>query len=131
MTDLWKVERRLTSPPDSTPQHDNRRVLEIGGVTVVPVFCSIVVWVLAACSFFPSQQARLIGIAGRTVAPIVLSLNASFMFVGFSAGAALGSLTVPRSLVVYLGLVGATCAVVAWLLLCATSRRTAAVSVRA
>lgn len=33
-------------------------------------------------------QARLIGIAGHKVAPIVLSLNASFMFIGFSAGAA-------------------------------------------
>jgi len=93
--------------------------------------CSIVVWLLAAWSVFPSQQARLIGMAGRTVAPIVLSLNASFMFVGFSAGAALGSLTVPRSLVAYLGLVGATCEVVALLVLPATSRRTAPVSVRA
>src|SRR6266436_3910461 len=130
MTDLWKVERRLTSPPDSTPQHDNRRVLEIGGVTVVPVFCSIVVWVLAACSFFPSQQARLIRIAGHTVAPIVLSLNASFMFVGFSAIAALGSLTVACSSATYLGLVGATCEVAALLPLLATSPRNTAFSVK-
>ncbi len=131
MTDLWKVERRLTSPADSTPQHGNRRVLEIGGATVVPVFCSIVVWVLAACSFFPSQQARLIGIAGRTVAPIVLSLNASFMFVGFSAGAALDSLTVARSSATYLGLVGVTCEVAALLPLLATSPRNTAFSVKA
>jgi hypothetical protein len=43
MTDLWKVERRLRFPPDNTPQQETRRVLEIGGVTVVPVFCSIIV----------------------------------------------------------------------------------------
>ncbi|HWS69247.1 MAG TPA: hypothetical protein VN325_41290 [Steroidobacteraceae bacterium] len=97
----------------------------------MPVFCSIIVWVLAACSFFPSEQARLIRIAGRTVAPIILSLNASFMFVGFSAGAALGSLTVARSSAAYLGLVGATCEVAALLLLPATSPRSTAFSVKA
>jgi len=96
-----------------------------------PVICAIVVWAVAAWSFFPSQQARLIGIAGHKVAPIVLSLNASFMFIGFSAGAALGSLTVARSSVAYLGWVGAACELVALLLLSATSRRATAVSVRA
>src|ERR1700730_12445158 len=131
MTDLWKVQRRLTFPPDSTPQQGTSRVLEIGGVTVVPVFCSIIVWALAACSFFPLQQARLIETTEHTVTPIVLSLNAPFMFVGFYARAALGSLTVGRSSVAHLGLVGATCEVPAWLLLCATSCRTNADSVEA
>jgi predicted MFS family arabinose efflux permease len=98
---------------------------------VVPVLGAIVVWGVAAWSFFPSQQARLIGIAGPKVAPIVLSLNASFMFIGFSAGAALGSLTVARSSVAYVGWVGAVCEVAALLLLLATSRRITAVSVKA
>jgi len=58
-------------------------------------------------------------------------LNPSFMFVGFSAGAALGSLTVARSSAAYLGLVGATCEVAALLLLPATSPRSTAFSVKA
>ena len=98
---------------------------------VVPVIGAIVVWGVAAWSFFPSQQARLIGIAGHKVAPIVLSLNASFMFIGFSAGAGLGSLTVARSSVAYLGWVGAACEVAALLLLLGTSRVMTAVSVEA
>jgi predicted MFS family arabinose efflux permease len=53
------------------------------------------------------------------------------MFVGFSAGAALGSLTVARSSAAYLGLVGATCEVAALLLLPATSPRSTAFSVKA
>ena len=130
MTDLWKVERRLTPSRASMPQDGKRRDLEIGGVTIVAV-CSIVVWLLAAWSVFPSQQARLIGTARHTFAPIILSLNASFMLVGFSAGAALGSLTVARSSAAYLGLVGATCEVAALLLLPATSPRSTAFSVKA
>jgi predicted MFS family arabinose efflux permease len=53
------------------------------------------------------------------------------MFIGFSAGAALGSLTVACSSVAYLGWVGAACEVAALLLLLATSRVTTAVSVKA
>jgi predicted MFS family arabinose efflux permease len=98
---------------------------------IVPVLGAIVVWGIAAWSFFPSQQARLIEIAGPAVAPIVLSLNASFMFTGFSAGAALGSLTVACSSVAYLGWVGAACEVAALLFLVATTRNSTAVSVKA
>jgi predicted MFS family arabinose efflux permease len=98
---------------------------------IAPILGAIVVWGVAAWSFFPSQQARLIGIAGPKVAPIVLSLNASFMYIGFSAGAVLGSLTVARSSVAYLGWVGAACEAAALLLLIATTRRTTAVSVKA
>src|ERR1700689_4247599 len=47
----------------------------------------------------------------------MLSLNASFMFIGFSSGAALGSLTVAHSSVANLGWVGATCEVAAALFL--------------
>ena len=97
-------------------------------IALGPVLCAIVVWGVAAWSFFPAQQARLIGIAGAKVAPIVLSLNASFMFIGFSAGAALGSLTVAHSSVANLGWVGATCEVAAVTLMLATSRKAAAAS---
>jgi predicted MFS family arabinose efflux permease len=95
---------------------------------IVPVIGAIIVWGVAAWSFFPSQQARLIGIAGDKVAPIVLSLNASFMFIGFSAGAGLGSLTVARSSVANVGWVGAVCEVAALTLMLATSRKAAAAS---
>jgi predicted MFS family arabinose efflux permease len=93
-------------------------------IALGPDLCAIVVWGVAAWSFFPAQQARLIGIAGAKVAPIVLSLNASFMFIGFSAGAALGSVTVAHSSVANLGWVGATCEVAAVLLLSGTSHGT-------
>jgi predicted MFS family arabinose efflux permease len=59
----------------------------------------------------------------------MLSLNASFMFIGFSSGAALGSLTVAHSSVANLGWVGATCEVAAALFLGVATRGTTAVSV--
>jgi predicted MFS family arabinose efflux permease len=70
---------------------------------------AIVVWGVAGWGFFPAQQARLIGIAGVKVAPIVLSLNASSMYLGFSLGAALGSITLIYGSVMSLGWVAALC----------------------
>ena len=67
-----------------------------------PVLVAIVVWGLSAWAFFPAQQTRLIRVAGIKIAPIALSLNASFMFLGFSLGAALGSATL-----IYAGALGA------------------------
>jgi len=49
----------------------------------------------------------LIEIAGTHVAPVVLSLNASFMYLGFSCGAVLGSLTLTLGKLSDLGWVGA------------------------
>src|SRR5207237_6744043 len=43
------------------------------------------------------------------LAPIVLSLNASFMYLGFSLGAALGGFTLIHATVTKLGWVGAAC----------------------
>ncbi len=83
----------------------------------VPVFAAVVVWGLSAWAFFPAQQARLIGIAGLAVAPVVLSLNASFMFVGFSLGAALGAFTLNHASFADLGWVGASCELVSLVLL--------------
>jgi predicted MFS family arabinose efflux permease len=84
---------------------------------------AIVIWGLAAWGFFPAQQARLIGIGGLQVAPIVLSLNASFIFIGFSAGAALGSEVLAANSVANLGWVGASAEIVAVLLVFATTRK--------
>jgi predicted MFS family arabinose efflux permease len=97
-------------------------------VAVGPVLIAIVVWGLSAWAFFPAQQTRLIGIAGIRVAPIVLSLNASFMFLGFSFGAALGSVTLTYAAPSALGWVGSLCALASLLLSIQTMRATAAAS---
>jgi predicted MFS family arabinose efflux permease len=73
----------------------------------IPVLGAITVWGLAAWSFFPAQQARLLSAAGVKLGSIALSLNASFMFAGFAAGAALGSVTISHGSPVQLGWVGA------------------------
>ena len=67
----------------------------------------MVVWDLSAWSFFPAQQARLIALAGMDLAPVVLSLNASFMFAGFSLGAVIGSVTLAHGIPGDLSWVGA------------------------
>jgi predicted MFS family arabinose efflux permease len=73
----------------------------------VPVLGAIVVWGLAAWSFFPAQQARLLSTAGVKLGSVALSLNASFMFAGFAAGAALGAATIAHGSPIELGWVGA------------------------
>jgi predicted MFS family arabinose efflux permease len=82
---------------------------------------------LAAWSFFPAQQARLIGVAGVKLASVVLSLNASFMFAGFALGAALGSATIAHGSPAALGWVAAICIAASVLIvLLATGERKAA-----
>jgi predicted MFS family arabinose efflux permease len=56
----------------------------------------------------------------------VLSLNASFMFLGFSLGAALGSLTLTYAAPSALGWVGGLCVLASLLLSVRTMRTTAA-----
>ena len=87
-----------------------------------PILLAIALWGVSAWAFFPAQQARLISIAGVKVAPVALSLNASFQFFGFSSGAALGSLTVVHASPLALGWVGAGCVIAALSLVTATSR---------
>jgi predicted MFS family arabinose efflux permease len=69
----------------------------------------IVLWGLSAWSFFPPQQNRLIGVVGTTNAPVALSLNASFMYVGFALGALLGSIVIASTSVTWIGAAGAAC----------------------
>lgn len=89
---------------------------------VLPVLAAVFLWGSMAWSFFPSQQARLIGVAGAAGAPVILSLNASFMYLGFSLGAALGSLVISRGSVADLGWVGALCVSAGFALFLATTR---------
>jgi predicted MFS family arabinose efflux permease len=88
----------------------------------VPVLLAIVIWGLAAWSYFPAQQARLIGVAGVKLASVVLSLNASFMFAGFALGAALGSATIAHTSPAALGFVGAASIVAGLILVFAITR---------
>jgi predicted MFS family arabinose efflux permease len=89
-----------------------------------PILLAIILWGVSAWAFWPAQQAWLISIAGLKVAPVALSLNASFQFLGFSCGAALGSLTLANASPLALGWVGAIC-VAAALSLTAVMRRNA------
>jgi AcrR family transcriptional regulator len=81
---------------------------------------AIVIWGLAAWGFFPAQQSRLMQVAGLKTAPIALSLNASFMYLGFSLGAMLGSLVLMHAPITTLGLIGAVCQIGALLIVLAT-----------
>ena len=66
---------------------------------------------------------RLIGISGLRAAPVILSLNASFMYLGFSLGALLGSFTLTRGSVADLGWVGGLCVLASFVLFLATHHR--------
>jgi predicted MFS family arabinose efflux permease len=87
---------------------------------LAPVAAAIVIWGMAAWGFFPAQQSRLIQVAGLKAAAITLSLNASFMYLGFSLGAMLGSLVLMHAPVTALGLVAAVCEIGAVLIVLAT-----------
>jgi predicted MFS family arabinose efflux permease len=92
-------------------------------VARAPILFSIALWGISAWAFFPAQQARLVSIGGVNVAPVTLSLNASFQFLGFSTGAALGALILAYASPLSLGWVGASCESGALALVMATSRR--------
>ncbi|WP_244283803.1 MFS transporter [Paraburkholderia caballeronis] len=83
---------------------------------LVPILIGVVAWGIAHWSFYPAQQAGLIHQAGLRGTPIALSLNASFMYLGFSLGAALGSLTLSLTSVNNLGWTAAACEVAALIL---------------
>lgn len=71
---------------------------------------------------FQHSRPRLIGFAGLKAAPIVLSLNASFMFIGFSLGSAIGAVTISVATPADLGWVGALFELAALLLVFAGHR---------
>ena len=79
----------------------------------VPVLFLVALWGLSAWGFFPPQQARLVGVAGPAHTSVVLSLNASFMYLGFSLGAVLGSVVILLTSVAWIGVAGAACMVCA------------------
>ncbi len=66
---------------------------------------------MSAWGFFPAQQNRLISVTGIANTPMILSLNASFMYLGFALGAGLGSLVLS-----FVGVAGAFCVIGAMIL---------------
>ncbi|BAI75594.1 putative major facilitator superfamily MFS-1 (plasmid) [Azospirillum sp. B510] len=91
-------------------------------LALAPAFAGIIAWGFGAWAFYPGQQARLIGITGPQHAPIILSVNASFHYFGFSVGAALGSLVLSLASVRELGWIGALCVTLACVLEFAPAR---------
>jgi len=94
-------------------------------LAVLPVFVSVIVWGVSGWAFYPAQQTNLIHIAGIKLAPIVLSLNASFMYLGFSLGASAGAITVADGSARNLGLVAAAFVLAALLMKRNAARHTA------
>jgi predicted MFS family arabinose efflux permease len=92
---------------------------------VVPVLAAMALWGMSSWAFFPAQQTRLIELVGVPSAPVALSLNASFMYLGFSLGAALGGFSLLHVGPRHLGFVGAVCELAALTLLLANQARDA------
>src|SRR5580704_11348601 len=90
---------------------------------VLPVLAAMGLWGMSSWAFFPAQQTRLIEIVGVPSAPVALSLNASFMYLGFSLGAALGGFSLLHVGARNLGFVGATCDLAALTLLLVNQAR--------
>jgi len=84
---------------------------------------------VAAWAVHPAQQARLIRVAGSKVAPVALSLNASFLYLGFALGASLGAYTLSKGSAADLGWVGGLCEVAAIALMVMLARRPVMVTV--
>lgn len=74
---------------------------------LVPIVIAVAVWGVTVWGFFPAQISHLIHTGGHASAPIVLSLNTSFMYGGFSIGSAIGSFVVAHGQVADLGLAAA------------------------
>jgi predicted MFS family arabinose efflux permease len=96
---------------------------------LLPFLVTLVSWGLSAWAFIAPQMTRLIGVAGIGVAAVALSLNASFMFLGFSMGAALGAFTLSHGNAGDLGWVGMLCEIASLAVLLMSDRRKPAVAV--
>ena len=88
----------------------------------VAILIAIAAWGAAGWAFNPAQQSKLIGIAGLDVAPVSLSLNSSFTYLGFALGAALGSFIVAYRSVVDIGAIGGLCELAALLVTLVANR---------
>jgi predicted MFS family arabinose efflux permease len=91
-------------------------------VATFAMLAVIVGWGVVGWSFPPAQQLNLVRSA-PTLAPVVLSLNSSAIYLGVSVGAVLGSFAVASGHIERVGFVGAACEAVALLLVSLAARR--------
>ena len=75
----------------------------------------LMIWEIAAWTFGPTQNFNLISLT-REASSIVLSLNSSFVQLGFAAGAGIGGIVAGRSSILEISWVGATSVVIALLI---------------
>ncbi|MGW9102618.1 MFS transporter [Priestia megaterium] len=75
----------------------------------------LMIWEIAAWTFGPTQNFNLISLTPEA-SSIVLSLNSSFVQLGFAAGAGIGGIVAGRSSILEISWVGATSVVVALLI---------------
>ena len=94
-------------------------------IAVVPVIVAVICWGASVWGFIAPQQSRLIGIGGVNVAPVTLSLNASFMYIGFSLGSGLGGYVLGTQGVGALGWIGAAFEAASLGIVLVTARRKA------
>lgn len=66
--------------------------LALRSIALPPVLFGVVLWGFTVWSFFPAQMSRLIGTVRPGEASLVLALNTSTMYLGFSIGSGLGAL---------------------------------------
>lgn len=74
---------------------------------------AIILWATSSSVFYRSQQVHLVKIAPFNSSSILLSLNTAVMYLGFSAGTALGAFTISSGSLRNLGWAGAACEILA------------------
>ncbi|MGW9018530.1 MFS transporter [Priestia megaterium] len=75
----------------------------------------LMIWEIAAWTFGPTQNFNLVSLTPEA-SGIVLSLNSSFVQLGFAAGAGIGGIVAGRSSILEISWVGATSVVIALLI---------------
>jgi predicted MFS family arabinose efflux permease len=88
---------------------------------LIPALIAIGVWGLTTWALNPAQQVRLLQLAPKS-ANLVLSLNSSAIYLGFTLGSVLGALTLEQTSVTHLGWVAGGCVVIALITLTLTYR---------
>ncbi|MFJ7509445.1 MFS transporter [Peribacillus simplex] len=82
------------------------------GMVTLPL---LMIWEIAAWTFGPTQNFNLVSLTPEA-SGIVLSLNSSFVQLGFAAGAGIGGIVAGRSSILEISWVGATSVVIALLI---------------
>lgn len=89
-----------------------------GSMSIVMIL--ILIWMIATWTFGPTQIVNLVSMSPEA-SVIMLSLNASFVQLGFAAGAALGGVAMSHSSVMAISWVGAAAVILAIMLIAFSS----------